>query len=98
MFRYENAPQDRVPSPALTVTTTDEPSLPLTPGTASSDPLAITIVRQARRLDLLGIGWIIFRWIIEMLSYLISGPVYLAPLIPLLLLLILPTPITNGSY
>jgi hypothetical protein len=98
VFRYEHTPQERAPSPALTATSTDEPSSPSAPGTVSSNPLAVTLMRPVKRVDLLGIGWMIFRWIIGMLSFFLSGPVYLVPLIPLLLLLVLPTPITNGSW
>jgi hypothetical protein len=98
IFRYEDALQERAPSPALTVTSTDEPSLPPASGTVSSNAPAVTIICQARRVNLLAIGRISFQWIVGMLSYLISGPIYFAPLIPLLLLLVLPTLITNGSH
>jgi len=93
-YRYdEDAPEERSPSPSLTVTTTDEASPPSTPGRVSS-PFT-TIMKQARPADLFGFGQMCFKWVMEMLSWSISGPIYLAPLIPLLLLLALPTPVAN---
>ena len=73
VFRYEDALQERAPSPALTVTTTNEPLPPSAPGAVSSNPLAVTVISQARRVDLFGIGRMGFQWAVGMLSYLISS-------------------------
>jgi len=97
VFRYEDDPQERVPSPTLTVVTTDEPLLGSPQETVSSNPIAFTIIRQAQQVDLLGIGRMIFRWILILPASLISGPMYLAPLIPLLMLLVLATRTTHTT-
>ena len=95
LFRYEDTPQVCTSSPALTRATADEHSLLSASAAVPSDPLVVAIIRQARRLDLLGIGRIILQWTIGMLSLLISGPIYLTPFIPLLLLLVPPTGSTD---
>jgi hypothetical protein len=92
VFQYEDAPQECTSSLELT----DGSSLHSSPTTAPSDSHAITTIRQAKRVDLLGICRTVFQWIIRMLSMFISGSIYLAPLLPLLMLL-LPTSTTSGN-
>lgn len=89
VFQYEDAPQECISSLEFT----DGSSLHSSPPTV---PHAITTIRQAKQVDLLGICRTVFQWIIRVLSMFISGSIYLAPLFPLLMLL-LPTSTTSGS-